>query len=216
MTKRITFSTSLEGEIAEPASEKSGALVVIQEWFGVNDTMKKLCDRFAGAGFIAMAPDLFHGKIATDDAEAARMMQALDKPRAVSEIGQAVEFLSARGKVGVVGFCLGGALTFHAALDGKKVSAAVPFYGLPSAPPAKFRGLKVPIQAHFAKKDDWAKASVAEEIKTAVNEGGGSMELFVYDAGHAFMREGDAAKYDAASAKVAWERAIGFLKKHLA
>ncbi len=76
--------------------------------------------------------------------------------------------------------------------------------------------IKVPIQAHFAKVDDWAKASVAEQIQDAVRGGGGTMDLFVYDAGHAFMRTTDPEAYEPKSAAAAWERVVPFLKKHLA
>ena len=91
----------------------------------------------------------------------------------------------------------------------------MPFYGLPQVPPEKFSKVKTPISAHFAKTDDWAKASIAEEIQKAVKSGGGQMDLYVYDAGHAFMRDGDPSHYDEAASKIAWERALAFLKKHL-
>jgi carboxymethylenebutenolidase len=211
----------IEGARAEPAGAgKAGGLVVVQEWWGLSDHIKALCDRFAEAGFVALAPDLYHGKRPATKGEAAQAMGALDKPRAVAEIGEAVAHLRAdprcNGKVAVTGFCLGGALTLAAAcrLDG--LAAAVPFYGLPDLPIDEYAHAKAPIQAHFAQRDDWAKAPVAEEIQKKVRAGGGAMDLFVYDAGHAFMRSSDPEVYDAASAKVAWERAVVFLKKHLA
>jgi carboxymethylenebutenolidase len=211
----------LGGALAEPAGTANvGSIVVVQEWHGVNDHIRALCDRFAKAGYLALAPDLYHGKVATNDGDASKMMGELQWPRAVGEIGDAVAYLRAHarsnGKIGIVGFCMGGALTFAATRQLEGLACAVPFYGLPQVPASQFAGIKTPISAHFARKDDWAKASVAEQIRESVRSGGGQMDVFVYDAGHAFMREGDASKYDANASKLAWERTFEFLKKHLA
>jgi carboxymethylenebutenolidase len=213
--------SELEGALSEPAGTgKAGGVVIVQEWFGVTPVIKSKVDRFAQAGFLALAPDLYHGKIAKDEGEAASMMGALDMKKAVSEIGDAAARLKAdarsNGKVAITGFCLGGGLTLAAVVSLEGIDAVVPFYGLPGMPPETFAHVKTPIQAHFARTDDWAKASIAEEIQKKVRAGGGSMELFVYDAGHAFMRSTDPAKYHADSARLAWDRAIEFLKKHIA
>ena len=221
MVKFAGKGGQLEGAIAEPAgSGKVGAIVVLQEWHGLTDQMKGKVDRFAQLGYLALCPDLYHGKVATDDQQAAELMGKLNWESAIAEIGDAVAFLRGHarcsGKVGVTGFCMGGALTLAAAFHLEGIACGVPFYGLPHIPPEKFGKVKAPIQAHFAKVDDWAKASVAEEIQKAIRAAGGHMDLFVYDAGHAFMRETDPSKYDATSAKLAWERTTEFLKKHLA
>jgi carboxymethylenebutenolidase len=212
---------ALEGAFTEPpGTGKAGALVVIQEWHGVNAQMRGKVDRFAKEGYLALSPDLYHGKVAANDDEAGKLMGALDWQRAVADIGDAVAHLRAHarsnGKVGVLGFCMGGALTFAAArhLDG--LACAVPFYGLPQLALDEYAHIKAPISAHFAKQDDWAKASVAEDIQKKVRAGGGTMDLYVYDAGHAFMRETDPSKYDEAASKLAWERTLAFLKAHLA
>lgn len=211
---------TLGGALAEPAGTgKAGALVVLQEWHGVNDQMKAKVDRFASLGYLALCPDLYHGKIAKNDEDAGALMGQLDWARAVAEIGDSVAFLRAHarsnGKVGVTGFCLGGALTFAAArhLDG--LACAVPFYGVPELAPDEYKKIRAPIQAHFAKRDDWAKASIAEDIQKNVRAGGGHMDLFVYDAGHAFMRDTDPGKHDETSAKLAWERTTEFLRSRL-
>ena len=224
MTTHVTFESKagakVGGELSEPAGAgKAGGLVVVQEWHGVNDQIKAKVDRFAREGYLALAPDLYHGKIATNDEEAGKLMGQLDWGRAVGEIAAAVAYLRAHprcsGKVGVLGFCMGGALALAAAKNVEGLACAVPFYGLPQIAPADFAKVKAPIQAHFAKKDDWAKASVAEQIRDAVKSGGGHMDLFVYDAGHAFMRDGDPSHFDADASKAAWPRALEFLKKHL-
>jgi carboxymethylenebutenolidase len=223
-TREVKFAAKAGGQIAgalaEPSgSGKVGGVVVVIEWWGLSDEMKRKCERFAQAGFLAVVPDIFHGKLPKTREEAAQTMGALDKKSAVAEIADAVRFLSGHarcnGKVAVAGFCLGGALTLAAARNVEGLAAAVPFYGLPDIPPEEFSKVRVPIQAHFAKKDDWAVPSGAEEIQKNVRAGGGLMDLYQYDAGHAFMRSNDPAVYDEASAKLAWERTFEFLKKHV-
>ena len=211
----------LSGARAEPAGKgRAGGVVVVQEFWGLSDFIKSVCDRLAQAGFVAVAPDLYRGAMAKSKAEAAQMMGALDFKRAIADIGASVALLKAdsrcNGRVAVLGFCMGGALTFAAAtaLDG--LTAVVPFYGLPQLSNEAVAKVKVPIQAHFATKDDWAKVSLAEGIKDAVRAAGGSMDLFVYDAVHAFARSTDPSVYDETNAEAAWGRAIEFLARHLA
>jgi carboxymethylenebutenolidase len=167
-----------------------------------------------------VAPDLYHGQIATTDEAAGKMMNALDFGKAVADIGQAAEYLKTNarcnGKVAVVGFCLGGALTFAAACNVPGLAAAVPFYGVPDIDKLDLTRVTAPIQAHFAQHDDWASPSKAEAIKKKLDALGKPMELHLYDAGHAFMRDTDPAKHSPAASKLAWERATAFLKKHLA
>jgi carboxymethylenebutenolidase len=211
----------LGGALSLPnGSEKAGAVVVIHEWWGLNDYVESLCDRLAQAGFIAFAPDLYHGARPKTQPEAAQQMQMLDTKSALAEIGDAAAFAAAHdtanGKAGVIGFCLGGALALAATRSVPGIAAVVAFYGLPDLPLDEYAGVKVPIQAHFGKRDDRAKPSVAEQIQKKVQAGGGHMDLYVYDAGHAFMRSTDPQVYDAASAALAWPRAIDFLKSHLA
>ncbi len=225
MAELVTFA-SKSGEKrqavrSDPAGAgRGGAVVVIQEWWGISPFIKGLCDRLAGAGFVAMAPDLFHGALPANKDEAAKAMGALDKATAIAEIGDSVAHLAAdargNGKVALVGFCLGGALTFGSACNLPGITAAAPFYGLPDLPMEAYGRIKIPVQAHFAKTDDWAKASVAEEIQKKVRASGGTMDLFVYDAGHAFMRSTDPEAYEPASAKLAWERLVPFLQNSLA
>jgi carboxymethylenebutenolidase len=219
MTTRVKFG-KLEGEMAEPeGGGKAGGLVVIQEWHGLTDQMKGKVERLAKAGYLAIAPDLYHGNVAKNDDEAQELMGKVDWQQATSEIGAAAQYLRSNsrsnGKVGVLGFCMGGALTLAASrfIDG--LACGVVFYGIPQVPIDEFAKMKTPILAHFAKKDDWASPDKAEEIRKQVLAGGGSMELFIYDAGHAFMRDGDPSRFDAEASKVAWARTVEFLKKHL-
>jgi carboxymethylenebutenolidase len=221
MSKNVEIGAGVTGAVAEPEGfTTAGGVVIVQEWFGINDDMKKMVDRFAAAGFVAVAPDLYHGKIARSEDEASQMMNALDFGKAASEVGQAVEYLKTNArcndKVAVLGFCMGGALAFVAACSVPGLAAVVAFYGAPDIDKLDLRRVTAPIQAHFAKRDEWAAPSKAEAIKKQLDALGKPMELHVYDAGHAFMRDSDPAKHDAPSARLAWERATAFLKKHLA
>ena len=185
MTKRVQFSAksgACEGEIAEPSGTgKVGGVVVIQEWHGINAEMRSKIERFASEGYLAIAPDLYHGKVA------------------------------------VLGFCLGGALSFAAAANVPGLAAVVPFYGVPDLSQIDLGRVTAPILAHFAETDAWASPDKARAIQKELQAKGKPMELHVYQgAGHAFMRSGDPTKYHEASAKLAWERTLAFLKTHLA
>jgi carboxymethylenebutenolidase len=225
MSKHIEFragAMTCVGELAEPAGgEKVSAVVVVQEWHGINVEMRAKVDRFAGEGFLALAPDLFHGKVATNDKDAGRLMGALDFGGAVGEIGAAIQWLKGQprsnGKVAVVGFCLGGALTIASAASLPGIAAAVPFYGIPDLLKIDLGKITAPILAHFAERDDWASPEKARQIEADLKARGKSVELNVYEgAGHAFMRDTDKTKYHEPSAKKAWPRTMAFLREHLA
>jgi carboxymethylenebutenolidase len=224
MALLVTFASKdgsqVSGAIASPAGGgKAPALVLIQEWWGLNDHIRDLADRFAAAGFLTLAPDLYHGKVATDATEAGKLMQELDRSRALRDIEGAVHFLRAHersnGKVGVTGFCMGGAYSFSAAASIPEVAAAVPFYGVQPVGAVDYSQLKAPILAHFATKDEWATVAAAEAVKKQIEALGQSMQLEVYEADHAFMNNTRPEVYQPAAAKIAWERTIAFLHRHL-
>jgi carboxymethylenebutenolidase len=225
MSKHIEFkagATTCGGELAEPAgSDKVGAVVVIQEWHGINAEMKAKVDRFASEGFLALAPDLYHGKVATDDTEAGQLMGALDFGKAIGEIGAAVQWLKeqprSNGKVAVLGFCLGGALTIASAANIPGLACTAPFYGLPDVSKLDLSKISAPILAQFAEIDDWASPAKARQLEQELKAKGKSIELHIYEgAGHAFMRDSDKTKYHEPSAKKAWPRTIAFLHRHVA
>lgn len=223
MTDRIELEAAgrkFQAAVALPPGEgKHGVVIVVHEWHGLNHRFTSMVERLAEEGFIGVAPDLYFGEVAADDARAAQLMQAMQTDtslevfRACAAWGKA--HTRSNGKVAIMGFCMGGAMSFAAATGVEGLAAAVPFYGLPMAKYLEPSAIGCPIQAHFAKNDDWAKASKAEEIAAAARAAGKSMELFVYDAGHAFMRADDPSKFDAASAKTAWPRATKFLHQHV-
>jgi carboxymethylenebutenolidase len=225
MTTKVTFKgksgNDVSGELAEPnGAGKAPTVVLVQEWWGVNDHVKSLAERLAKEGFLVVAPDLYHGKIAKDAGEAQELMTELDTVAAMKDIAATVGFLKeharGNGKVGVIGFCMGGALSFAAACHVEGLSAVVPFYGTPPADKVDYANVTAPILAHFAKNDDWATVAKAEEIKTKLDALGKPMQLEVYDAGHAFVNDTRPEAYDEKSAKLAWQRSVEFLKKNLA
>jgi carboxymethylenebutenolidase len=218
---QATGGGDVSGELFEPSGTgKAPALVLIQEWWGVNEHMRSIGERLAKEGFLVVMPDLYHGKIAKDAGEAGALMMELDTLKAVKEIGGAATFVKAHargnGKVGVIGFCMGGALSFAAACHVEGLSAVVPFYGIPPADKVDYKNVTAPILAHFGKNDDFATVAKAEAIKAQLDALGKPMQLEVYDAGHAFVNDARPEAYDEKSAKLAWQRSVDFLKKHLA
>jgi carboxymethylenebutenolidase len=224
MATRVDFSAKsgekASGELALPTGEgKAPALVLIQEWWGVNDHIRSLADRFAAAGFLVLAPDLYEGKTTKDPNEAGKLMTELDGAKAMDKIAGAVAFLEqharSNGKVGVTGFCMGGAYTFAATSAIPHIGAAVPFYGIPPADRLDFSKMKAPILAHFASRDQWAVPAKAEEIAKQVNAAGGNARVEVYDADHAFVNDTRPEVYAPEAAKLAWQRSVDFLHQHL-
>jgi carboxymethylenebutenolidase len=215
-TQRVTFPSSAgeaTGVLATPAvgAAKPPGVVVIQEWWGINEQIQTIAKRYADAGFVAVVPDLYHGQLAKDAEEAGRMMKALDFGKAIQEIAGAVSYVrdQSNGKVAVTGYCLGGALSFASAVNLRGLAAVVPFYGLPGD--LDWSKIDAPVQAHFAKHDDWATVAGAEKIKAAVKV---PMELFVYDAQHAFCNESRPDVYNPEAAQQAWDRALAFIRSH--
>jgi carboxymethylenebutenolidase len=204
------------------ATPKAGAgapgFVCIQEWWGLNEQIKRTADRLAEAGYRALVPDLYRGKVAKAADEASHMMAKLNFPDAAEQdIRGAVQFLKQSSKkVAVGGFCMGGALAILAAARVPEMDAGACFYGIPDLPAAELVTIKIPLTCHFANKDGhWTPAKV-NELEAALKQSKSQFEIYRYDAQHAFMNEARPAVYDAASAKLAWERTLKFLKSALA
>ncbi len=208
------------GELVLPEGvERAPAVVLIQEWWGLNGQIRHVAARLAREGFLVAIPDLYHGRWTIDAAEAQKLMEGLDWPRALEEIGGAAAFLAkhprSNGHVGVVGFCLGGALSFAAATVLPELRAVVPYYGLAPSDKFDYGNVKAPILAHFASKDEWARPDLARTLTDEMHARGQSMELHVYEAGHAFAHESRKDVYVAECAALAWSRTTAFLHRHL-
>ncbi len=225
MTTTVSFKSKTGGDVSGALAEPSGtgkapAIVLIQEWWGLNDHIKDLTERFAKEGFLVLAPDLYHGKVTKDAGEAGKWMTELDTLKAVQEIAGAVAFLKehprGNGKVGVTGFCLGGALTLASACHIKNLAAAVSFYGIPPADKVDYAKVTAPVMMHVAKKDGWVTPEKAQEIEGKLKSRNHPIELHLYEADHAFVNNTRPEVYDEAAAKQAWQRTVDFFKKHLA
>jgi len=190
-------------------------VVLIQEWWGINDHIRSLADRMAAAGITAFAPDLYKGRLASTADEASHMMNGLDFPDAThQDIRGAVNHLAQRhGKVGVMGFCMGGALTIAVHVPG--LSAAVCFYGIPPTEFADPAYIRVPFQGHFASQDDWCTPAAVDKLEAAMKAAGLQPDIHRYNAHHAFMNQTRPEVYDEGCARQAWCSAIEFLSKFL-
>lgn len=223
MGTHITFKRpdgkDAKGYLANAARGNAPGVVVIQEWWGLSENIKALTDRFALAGFDALAPDLYKGVVVPyHDTEAAnKEMTSLDFLDATEQtVRGAVQYLKKNSaKVGLTGFCMGGAVTIIGAARVPELAAAVAFYGIPPEQAAKPADVKIPLQGHFANKDDWCTPEAVNGFEKAMKAAGKDFEAFRYDADHAFVNEERAAVHDRAAAELAWGRATEFFKKHL-
>jgi carboxymethylenebutenolidase len=206
------------GYLAKAGRANAPGLVVIQEWWGLQDQIKGIADRFALAGYDALAPDLYGGvAVPYHDREAAgKEMGSLNFLDATEQtVRGAVQLLKQNGaKVGLTGFCLGGAVTIIGAVRVPELDAAVCFYGIPPEAAAKPADVRVPLQAHFANTDDWCTPAAVNAFEAALKAAGKTAEIYRYDAQHAFVNE-QRDVYDRAAAELAWGRTLAFWAKHL-
>ena len=207
------------GYLANASSANAPGIVVIQEWWGLSEQIKAMTDRFALAGFDALAPDLYNGVVVPyHDIDAAnKEMGSLDFIDATTQtVRGAAQYLARNGAaVGLTGFCLGGAVTIIGACKIPELKAAVAFYGIPPEQAAAPADVKVPLQGHFATRDDWCTPAVVGAFEAGMTAAGKTPEFFHYEADHAFVNEQRATVHDRAAAELAWGRATAFFKKHL-
>lgn len=202
--------------------KEAPGVVVVQEWWGLGSPKERssaIADRLGEAGFRALVPDLYRGKFTTDPKEADELRRALDLRVAVDQdIRGAVLHLQRHGagsKVGVIGFCVGGALAMAAAVRVPELQAAVTFYGIPPADLADPAQIRVPFQSHWGRRDlSWTPAAV-DELERKLESGGVIHELYRYDAGHAFMNDVRPEAYNVQAAREAWDRMVPFLRRAL-
>ncbi len=194
------------------------SVVVIQEWWGLNEQICSVVDRFAAAGYNALAPDLYHGRVAQDADEASHMMNGLDFPGATfQDIRGAVAYLQAagNGRVAVMGFCMGGALTVASAVHLPEINAAVCFYGMPPQEFADPAQICVPFQGHFATRDTWCTPDAVAFLQSSMHGAGRVPEIYHYEADHAFFNQARPEVYDPHASDLAWARTLDFLERQL-
>jgi carboxymethylenebutenolidase len=218
--------STASGYMALPPGGTGPGLIVVQEWWGLDSAIKEMCDRFAAEGFVAFAPDLYHGELAghTEMDRAGELMAAMPMDRAARDLSGAVDLLAEHDavsgdRVGVTGFCMGGMLSFVlAALRPDRIKAVVAFYGYPygdSQP--DYSAIDAPIQGHMAENDDFFGPDGARQLEQRLRQLGKDVDFTIYPgAGHAFMAPHNAlgTRDDALYAEV-WPKTIGFLHQHL-
>lgn len=209
--------------VAEPAGQPKGGLVVLQEIFGVNAHIRAVADGYAAAGYFVVAPATF-SRIGKGEAELGYTeadmkegmglkagVEALPAPGVIADIQAAVDHAAQAGKVGIVGYCWGGLLTWRAAALVKGLSAAAPYYGGGvTTPEETARQPKVPVLAHFGEQDHWIPLDTVEAFKQAQP----GVEVRVYPANHGFNCD-HRGSYDKAAADLARERTLAFFAKHV-
>ena len=209
--------------VAEPSGQPKGAVVVVQEIFGVNSHIRSVADGYAAEGYLAVAPSTFHRvkpnvELGYGEAdmkagfELKTAVEALPAPGVLQDLQAAIDYAARGGKVGIVGYCWGGLLTWRAACELKGLAAAAPYYGGGmTTPEESARTPKVPVLAHFGNNDHWIPLPTIEDFRKAHPE----VEVHVYDCGHGFNCD-QRGSYNAEAAKLARERTLAFFAKHLA
>ncbi|HEX8248045.1 MAG TPA: dienelactone hydrolase family protein [Pyrinomonadaceae bacterium] len=220
-TENLQFNTANGAStayVATAADETNGkAVILIHEWWGLNDHIKDIANRYAEAGFTAIAPDLYRGKVTQDKEEAGKLMQNLDVEDGLNTIQMAID--KAREtygieKFGITGFCMGGTFALRAACELENIGAAAPFYGdIPDE--FTLKDLKCPVIFVSGTKDQWINPEKVGEMERIAEENFLPIESLKYDADHAFFNDTRPEVYDAAAAKDVWAKVLEFFNKNL-
>jgi len=227
-TETVQFPSdnfTIKAFLVRPASTKgqAPAVLVIQEWWGLNDHIKDIAQRFAHEGCVALAPDLYSRlgyKVTKDPNEAGRLMESLSSQAALRDLNAASTYLQQQSfvdpqRIGVIGFCMGGTFALMMASNNSTIKASVPFYG--KVPPIEtLNYLLCPVLYHYGAKDGWVTKQEVDRLKEGLAKFGKPGEVHIYpDAGHAFFNDTRPDAYHAEDAKRAWERTLQFLRAHL-
>ena len=218
MGEMVTFPTLAGGTCQGYLVPKRGpGVIVIQEWWGLDDHIKSVADRLAQNGFAALAPDLYHGQVTKSPDEAAKLAMALEIGQAEWDLRGAIQYLRQDGRrVATLGFCMGGTLSLYAACaNGPDVHACVIFYGGHPKAPYDFDNLSAPLLGHWAENDPSANAN-ARSIEVAMGERGRFVEFHRYPGTrHAFFNDTRPQVHDKEAAQLAWVRTLAFLRAYL-
>ena len=216
----LTFGTS-GGEttayVAMPDTADKKAVLIIQEWWGLNDHIKDIANRYAGEGFIAIAPDLYRGKVAANPDEASKMMKDLAVDDGIDTIRNAITKASEEFNVshfGITGYCMGGTFALRAACELEGLSAAAPFYG--DVPEEEvLKKLRTPTVFISGTKDQWINTEKVAALEDVVERYELPLQSLKYEADHAFFNDTRPEVYDAEAAIDAWAKVVGFFKDKL-
>jgi carboxymethylenebutenolidase len=224
-TETVTFKSgehTAQGYLALPDSPgRHPALVVIQEWWGLNDWVREQARQFAEEGFVALAPDLYRGKVATDPGTAHELSRGMPQDRAIRDLQGAFAYLAARAdvdksKVGSVGWCMGGGLSLQLAVHEPRLAACVVNYGAMPTDPADIQKIHAPVLGNFGAEDRGISPDSVGAFEKAMKAAGKSIDVKIYQrAGHAFENPNNQAGYRAEAAADAWKRTVEFFNRTL-
>ncbi len=208
---------TVSGALALPAKTPAAAILLIHEWWGLNDQIKSVAAEFARQGYVALAVDLYDGKVADNPDDARAYMNRVDGAAATDTLASWIAWLRAQDtttdKLGTVGWCFGGGWSLGASIAAP-VDATVVYYGRVNRPAEELKALKGPVLGHFATRDKWINQEMVGGFEAAMKTAGKSVESHWYEADHAFANP-SGGRYDAEDAKLAWDRTMAFFGKHL-
>ena len=221
-TENLNFDTAkgaTTAYVAAPDEATGKFVIVIHEWWGLNDNIKDIANRYADAGFTAIAPDLYRGKVASNPQEAGEMMNALALEDGLDTIKNTIALAQEKYNalhIGITGFCMGGTYALQAVCHLEGLNASAPFYGdIPDE--ATLQNLKTPVLFISGKKDKWITPErVREELELVAKNNMLPVESVAYNADHAFFNDKRPEVFDAAAAKDAWEKVVAFFNENLA
>jgi carboxymethylenebutenolidase len=214
-----TDGSELLGYLSEaPGGKARGAVLLIHEWWGLNEHIRDVADRLAGEGLTVFAVDLYRGKVAKDAATAQQYLGAMDWKQAGEDLQRAADALRRRSpgtKVGVTGFCMGGAVSLFAAARDPEIAACVPFYGIPGDDKVDVTKIRGAVQGHFARQDDWCSPDRVDALEKKLQGANVRAEIHRYEARHAFFNDTRPDAYSKPDAELAWRRTVDFLHAKL-
>ena len=222
----VTFRSGTEeasGYLARPEGKGPfPAVIVIQEWWGLNDWVKQQADALAAQGYLALAPDLYRGKVTADPAEAHQLRSGLPEDRALRDLKAAFTYLTGRAggrkvRIGSIGWCMGGKLSLRLAVEEPRLAAAVAYYGAPPTDPVAIARIKAPVLGNFGAEDKGPAPQQVRDFEAAMKKAGKSVDVKLYEgAGHAFANVNNPwGGYRKEAAEDAWQRTLAFLAAHL-
>jgi carboxymethylenebutenolidase len=215
-------AATVQGYLAQPAGKgPAPAVVVIQEWWGLNDWVKKQADALAAKGYVALAPDLYRGKVTDKQEEAHQLMSGLSQDQAVGDLKAAYAYLAARkdvkaNRIGVIGWCMGGKYALLLASE-EPVAATVAYYGAPPTDAATLARIKSPVMGNYGAEDKGPSPEAVRAFEEAMKKAGKTADIKIYEgAGHAFANENNPwGGYRKDAAADAWQRTVAFFDAHL-
>lgn len=219
VTTRLANGEQVNAALALPDADRAPAVLLIHEWWGLNDQIKSVAAELANLGYVALAVDLYHGQVAKTASEAQDLTQGVDGAEATGTLSTWIEWLRdnsrTTGKVATIGWCFGGGWSLNASIAAP-VDATVIYYGSVQQPADKLKVLKGPVLGHFATRDGWINEKMVNGFKEEMSKAGKAdmLTVYWYDADHAFANP-TGARYDAEDAALAWKRTRAFLKENI-